>query len=78
MIDNDETSQRALQLRHIMNDFIRNRPPQERDRSMQVHLAQARGPVGNAVALRRLMDFTLRLGIVQAGGGTQSAGRTLR
>lgn len=60
--DDPLTRARALRLRQLMNRAIADQTPQDRDRMMQVHLAQARGPEANAVALRRLMDFAIRLG----------------
>jgi hypothetical protein len=50
-----------------MNRLLENQTPQERDRTMQLHLAQARGPQGNALALRRLMDFAIRTGRFRQG-----------
>jgi len=58
-IDDPDTQARAVRLRRMMSDFLTNQAPQERDRMMQVHLAQARGPKGNAMALRRLMAFAI-------------------
>ena len=58
-IDDPDTQARAVRFRRMMNDFLANQTPQERDRMMQVHLAQARGPEGNAMALRRLMGFAI-------------------
>ena len=48
-------TERAKRLTEIINEYIRSRTPQERDRTMQIHLAQARGPVRNA---RLLFDMT--------------------
>ena len=52
--------QRAIKLRKIMNDYIRNKTPQERDRMMQIHLAQARGTKMNAQLLRHSMNAMLQ------------------
>lgn len=51
--------QRAIALRKIMNDYIRNKTPQERDRMMQVHLAQARGMKLNTKLLCQTMNSML-------------------
>lgn len=61
VIDDPETQTRAMRLRRMMQEFLVNQTPQERDRMMQGHLAQARGPEGNAAALRRLMEFAIKL-----------------
>ncbi len=60
MSDTD-TIKRAERLRRMMNEYIRTMTPQERDRMMQVHLAQARGPVANARLLRAMTNFWLRV-----------------
>jgi hypothetical protein len=57
----DATMKRAMQVRRMMNESILQRTPQERDRMMQVHLAQARGTTANAFLLRCAMNFALRL-----------------
>ena len=57
---------RAMRVRELMNDVIRNTSAQERDRRMQVHLAQARGPVANAVLLRSSIALMLRMKGAQA------------
>ena len=49
--DGDGTAERAEKLRRMTADFLRSMTPQERDRTMQVHLAQARGPTRNAMLL---------------------------
>ncbi len=56
-----DTIERGMELRRMMNEYLRTRSPQERDRMMQVHLAQARGPVSNAVLLRRMTNAMLKL-----------------
>lgn len=43
----------------MMDDYLRNRTPQERDRLMQIHLAEARGPAMNAWLLSESMDWAL-------------------
>ena len=55
------TIERAMRLRRIMDEYLRTRTPQERDRTMQVHLAQARGPVGNITLLRKMTATMLRI-----------------
>jgi hypothetical protein len=54
-------TERAMRLRQKMNEYLRSRTPQERDRTMQIHLAQARGPVANALLLRQMTNFMLRI-----------------
>jgi hypothetical protein len=56
-----DTQVRALRLRRMMDEFLAAQTPQERDRMMQLHLAQARGPKGNARALVQLMDFAIKV-----------------
>ena len=53
------TLDRAMHLRRMMNEFLRGRSPQERDRMIQSHLAQARGPVMNALLLRKTTNAML-------------------
>lgn len=55
------TIERAMRLRRMMNEHLRNMSPQERDRSMQIHLAQARGPEANAFLLCEMTDVMLRI-----------------
>lgn len=50
----------ALRLRRMMNEYIRKMTPQERDRILQRHLAQARGPVASALLLRKTTNAMLR------------------
>ena len=52
--------ERAVRLRQMMNEYLRNRTPQQRDRIMQIHLAQARGPLANALLLRQMANFMIR------------------
>ncbi len=59
-LNDPDTIKRAMRLRRIMNEFITTMTPQERDRVMQVHLAQARGPIGNGEALRLLTNAFIR------------------
>ncbi|MBU0718947.1 MAG: hypothetical protein KJ749_11915 [Planctomycetes bacterium] len=58
---NPETAERAMQLRRMTAERLRTMTPQERDRVMQVHLAQARGPVANAMLMRQLTATMLRI-----------------
>ncbi len=61
MTTHDEgTIERAMRLRRMMNEHLHMRTPQERDRTMQVHLAQARGPVRNAMLLFEMTAMLLR------------------
>lgn len=55
-----EAIERATRLRRMMNEYLRTRTPQERDRTMQVHLAQARGPLRNAMLLFDMTAMLLR------------------
>jgi len=59
VIDDPDTQARALLLRRMMQEFLANQTPQDRDHMMQIHLAQARGIEGNAMALRQLMEFSI-------------------
>ncbi len=52
---------RAVKLRGIMNEFITKMTPQQRDRIMQVHLAQARGARRNGDLLRQAVDRALQI-----------------
>ena len=56
-----EAMERVLKLRAIMNDWLRHRSAQQRDRDMQVHLAEARGPMQNARFIRCAYNFAIRL-----------------
>ena len=60
-----EAMERVLKLRAIMNDWLRQRSAQQRDRDMQVHLAEARGPIQNALLLRHAYNFAIRLRSIQ-------------
>ena len=51
--DND-TVERAMRLRRMIADRLKNMTPQEQDRLMQTYMAQARGPIGNAMVLRQM------------------------
>jgi hypothetical protein len=56
-----ETTERARRVVALMNMRLRSMTPQERDRTMQVHLAQARGSVANAHLLRKAVRFSVAL-----------------
>jgi len=51
---------RAVTLRIMTAERVRKMTPQERDRMMQVHLAQARGPQRNVTLLRQTAAALLR------------------
>ena len=57
-INDPATLERVEKLRLLMNDYIRNQSAPHRDRILQVHLAQARGPGRN---LRLLCETTAML-----------------
>ncbi len=59
-LNDPDTIKRATRLRRMMNEFITTMTPQERDRIMQVHLAQARGPLRNTVLLFEMTAMLLR------------------
>ena len=59
-VNDKETVARAEQLRRMMTDYLRNMSDAERDRMLQVHLAQARGGLLNAELMRRMTAFILR------------------
>lgn len=69
-----EAIERVLKLRAIMNDWLRRRSAQQRDRDMQVHLAEARGPIQNAFLLRHAYNFAIRLRSTRTGPEAQHAG----
>ena len=55
------TIERAMQLRRMMANYLHSMTPQERDRNMQVHLSQARGPIANVMLLRGITKAMLRI-----------------
>lgn len=56
-----DTIERAVRLRRMTADYLRAMSPQERDRMMQVHLAQARGPAKNLELLRSMTAMMVRI-----------------
>ncbi|MCH7925698.1 MAG: hypothetical protein IIC51_09210 [Planctomycetes bacterium] len=58
--DQDAT-ERAVRLRRMTAEYLRAMSPQERDRMMQVHLAQARGPAKNLELLRSMTAMMVRI-----------------
>ncbi len=60
LIDAD-TMTRATRLCEMMNEFITQMPPWKRDRMMQIHLAQARGPMENARLLAAMTNAMIQL-----------------
>jgi hypothetical protein len=58
------------QLCRMTDEYFNNMSPQDRDRMMQVHLAQARGPVRNGDLLRQAADAIalMRASVDRAGG----------
>ncbi len=56
-----DTLERAVRLRRMTAEYLRAMSPQERDRMMQVHLAQARGPAKNLELLRRMTAMMVRI-----------------
>ncbi len=65
-INDPDTIKRAYRVRELMNEYLCNRTPQERDRIMQIHLAQARGTAANAHLLCQAMDFGIRIRAMRA------------
>lgn len=61
MFDDPDTAKRATKLCEMMNDLLRKMTPQERDRTMQIHLAQARGVHRNGDLLRQSVDRALQI-----------------
>ena len=55
------TIARAMRLRRMTAEYIRDIKPQERDRLMQVYLAQARGAIKNVMLLRQMTATVLRI-----------------
>lgn len=60
-IPTDADLARAMRVRELINESLRNRTPQERDRLLQIHLAQARGPKLNAWLLRQSTNAMLTI-----------------
>lgn len=58
--DDRDTIEGAMRLQRLMNEYLSTMTPQERDRLMQIHLAQARGPVRNAMLLCEMTAMLLR------------------
>ena len=58
--DDRDAAERTIRVTRMMNDRLRTMTPQERDRTMQIHLAQARGPVRNAKLLCEMTAMLLR------------------
>ncbi len=56
-----DTLERAVRLRLMTAEYLRAMSPQERDRMMQVHLAQARGPAKNLELLRSMTAMMVRI-----------------
>ena len=56
-----DTLERAVRLRRMTAEYLRAMSPQERDRMMQVHLAQARGPAKNLELLRSMTAMMVRI-----------------
>ncbi len=56
-----DTLERAVRLRRMTAEYLRAMSPQERDRMMQVHLAQARGPQKNLELLRRMTAMMVQI-----------------
>jgi len=44
----------------MTSEFLRGMTPQERDRVLQTHMAEARGPAGNARVLCAMTDLLIR------------------
>jgi hypothetical protein len=53
---------------------MQRRSAQQRDRDMQVHLAEARGPIQNALLLRRAYNFAIRLRLNRTDSEPDHAG----
>lgn len=51
---------RFIAICEMTNDRLRNMTSQERDRTMQIYLAQARGPARNVALLCEMTDMLLR------------------
>ena len=55
-----ETMNRFRTICEMTDDRLRNMTSQERDRTMQLHFAQARGPTRNVMLLCEMTDMLLR------------------
>lgn len=71
--ESSDTAERAVKLRKMTADYLRNVTPQERDRTMQAHLAQARGPVANITLLRKMTATMLRIKKARQGENESDA-----
>ena len=69
-----EIRRRFALLCRMTGDYLSNMSPQQRDRMMQVHLAQARGPVANITLLRQATAAMLRIKKAQKGAESRRAG----
>lgn len=58
--DDPDAAERARSAMRMMNEYLRSMIPQKRDRTMQIHLAQARGPTRNAMLLCDMTAMLLR------------------
>ena len=71
-MDNEERDivRKFRQLCRMTDEYFNNMSAQERDRMMQTHLAQARGPVRNGDLLRQAADAIalMRASLDQAEG----------
>ncbi len=65
---------RAMRLRRMTAEYLRAMTPQERDRMMQIHLAQARGPLANMMLLRRMTATMVRIKKAQQDAESEHAG----
>ena len=69
-----DTLERAVRLRRMTAEYLRAMSPQERDRMMQVHLAQARGPAKNLALLRSMTAMMVRIRKAQREQDTKNRG----
>jgi Spy/CpxP family protein refolding chaperone len=59
MIDNERARKSYNEQVRMINEFYTNLTPQQRDRLIQSHLAQARGPRRNYELMRDMMNSFL-------------------
>jgi len=65
LLNDPATVERAVRVGLMTNEYLRSKTPQEWDRNMQAHLAQARGPLANACLLAHATNFGVRLRTMQ-------------
>ncbi|MCK4660544.1 MAG: hypothetical protein KAV82_13570 [Phycisphaerae bacterium] len=68
MINDQASARRAQRLREMTRDLLNDMTPAQRDRMMQIHLAQARGPRQNVLLACQMTSMLLRLEAAKKAG----------